>query len=387
MRVLIVVSRYFPHRGGLETTVHHLALELYRTGHEVLIVASRYPRTLLANEVIDGIPVKRLLFLYPQARFLHERRPDLLLASFWYVWRTTWDLAQIIRHHKPDVVHLQYLASPGFFLWLLQPVLRFAWVVTFHGGDVVGEPYRSRFNAWLFQAVARRADAVTACSQYLADQAICLAPVLLAKMHVIHNGVDPQRFASAAPYRHPKRYIAAIGQLVAHKGFDLLINAFADVAATFPDVDLLIAGEGECRSQLAELVHRHGLADRVYLLGRVDESAVASLMAGSLFVAVPSRREAFGLVALEAMAAGKRVLATPVGGIPEFLPAGINRLVELNQQAWAMALAESLSTKYTDEVNGAGNQNMACNLAWDQIAAHYLQIYAEACSAHRMGKR
>jgi len=65
----------------------------------------------------------------------------------------------------------------------------------------------------------------------------------------------------------------------------------------------------------------------VQLPGKVDEATVAALMAGCLFIAMPSRRESFGMVALEGMAAGKPVLATPTGGLPEFLPAPPNRLV------------------------------------------------------------
>jgi glycogen(starch) synthase len=380
VKILLVASRYLHHRGGLATVVHHLAQEFHSSGHEVLVVANRYPRSLPDNETIDGVSVKRLLFLYPQSRFLRQKRADLLLASFWYVWWTTCALARVIRDYEPDVVNLHYLASPGFFLWLLQPWLRFPWVVSLHGGDVRGEPYRSRFNAWLFQAAMSRADSITACSGRLAAEAIQLAPVPPGKMHVIHNGVDCERFATATPYAHPRPYVVAVGQLVPHKGFDLLINAFGDVADAFPDVDLLIAGDGECRSQLTELISLRGLARRVHLIGRVDEHTVASLMAGCLFVAVPSRREAFGIVALEGMAAGKRVLATPVGGIPEFLLPATNRMAEPGQAVWAKALADWLSLDRS-VLDGAANRVWAQRLGWPQVAPQYLHACSEAISA------
>jgi len=385
VKILLVTSRYLPHHGGLPTVVHHLAQEFRHSGHDVLVVASRYPRSLPSNETIGGVRVKRLLFLYPQSRFLRQRRFDLLLASLWYAWWTTCQLAQVIRAYRPDVVNLHYLASPGPFLWLLQPWLLFPWVVSLHGGDVRGEPYHSRFNSWLFQAGVSRADAITACSRRLADEATELAPIPPRRLHVIHNGVDHQRFASAAPYAHPKPYIVAVGQLVAHKGFDLLANAFGDIASRFPDVDLLIAGDGTCRGELAELISKRGLTERVRLLGRVNECTVASLMTGSLFAAVPSRREAFGIVALEAMAAGKRVLATPVGGIPEFVSPGINRMVVPERAAWAGALADWLSLDRS-RLDGTANQAQAQHLSWGKVAARYQQVYCEAipaCQDHR----
>jgi glycosyltransferase involved in cell wall biosynthesis len=375
MRVLLVASRYLPHRGGLETVVYHLAQELRSAGHEVVVVANRYPRTLRGYEVIDGVTVSRLHFLYPRARFARERRPDLLLAGCWYIWWTTWTLGQIIRSYRPDVVNLHYLGSAGLFLWLVRRWLCFPWVVSLHGGDVDGEPYLSRHDAWRFQAVTGSAEVVTACSRALASQAIELSPALSSKLQVIHNGVACQSFASATPYGHPRPYLVAVGQLVPHKGFDLLIDAFGDVASIFPNVDLLIAGEGEQRARLAESVRARGLADRAHLLGRVDEATVASLMAGSLFVAVPSRREPFGIVALEAMAAGKRVLATPVGGIPEFLPPEANRLVEPDRRTWAVALGEFLAAEAPD---GAANQIYAQGFAWDRVAARYIEVYSRA---------
>ena len=385
MKILLVASRYLPHHGGLPTVVHHLAQELHNSGHDALVVASRYPRSLPASEVIDGIPVKRLLFLYPQSRFLRQRRFDLLLASLCYPWRTTCQLSQVIRDYKPDVVNLHSLAPPGLFLWLLQPWLRYPWIVSLHGGDVRGEPYHSYFNRWLFRAAVSRATAITACSRRLAEEATELAPIPPGRLRVIHNGVDCQRFASAAPYAHPKPYIAAVAQLVPHKGFDLLINAFGDVAGRFPDVDLLIAGDGTCRGELAELISKRRLTERVRLLGRVDEWLVASLMRGCLFVAVPSRREAFGIVALEAMAAGKRVLATLVGGIPEFLPPGINSMVAPERGAWAIALGDWLSLDHS-RLDGTANQAHAQHLSWGKMAAHYQQVYCQttpACQDHR----
>lgn len=378
MRILLVTARYYPHRGGLETVVHHLAQEYRRAGHHVRVVTNRYPRTLPAYEMIDGNPVTRKQFLYPQMRFVKEKRFDLLAASLWFVPLTTWSLWHIIREFEPDIVHLHYLGSPAFFLSLLHRLKRFHWVITLHGGDVDGEPHLNPQGMRLFKRSTKQADIVTACSRDLATQAIALSPSIAQKLRVIHNGVDAQAFVKARRYEHPKPYIAAVGQLVEHKGFDLLIDSFGDVAAAHPDIDLLIAGEGESRQKLAALIEKRGLVGRAHLLGRVDEGTVASLMAGSLLVAVPSRREPFGIVALEGMAAGKTVLATPVGGIPEFLPNGINRLVIPERNAWAEALSELLTKVQLGQLDGKSNRAVAQDYGWSRVAERYLEAYAEA---------
>ena len=78
MRILFITSRFAPHRGGLETVVKESAALLAARGHQVEIVTNRYPRKLPTNELINGIPVHRLTFLFPQIRnlrppFLHRR--------------------------------------------------------------------------------------------------------------------------------------------------------------------------------------------------------------------------------------------------------------------------------------------------------------------------
>src|SRR5216683_3244690 len=127
MRILLVTARYYPHRGGLETVVHHLAKGYRRVGHHVRIVTNRYPRTLPAHEMIDEVPVTRMQFLYPQKRFVKETRLDLLAASCWFVPFTAWSLWQTLQGFEPDIVHLQYLGSPAPFLSLLRRLKKFPW--------------------------------------------------------------------------------------------------------------------------------------------------------------------------------------------------------------------------------------------------------------------
>ena len=78
MRILLIASRYFPHRGGLESVVYHLSYELQHQGHIVRIITNRYPRTLPAHEVIDGISVKRLHFLQPPLEFHSASSPRFI---------------------------------------------------------------------------------------------------------------------------------------------------------------------------------------------------------------------------------------------------------------------------------------------------------------------
>lgn len=375
MRILLISSRYLPHRGGLESVVHHLAHEFIKHGHVIQMVANRYPRSLPASEVIDGISVKRLNFILPDIGYLKRFRFDLWLAGMWFHFFTPFRLRSILRDFQPDLVNNHYLNEVAEVTGL--SLSRVPWVVSLHGGDVDGEPLMSASKRACFQNVTRRAGALTTCSGSLARQAEVLEPSLVGRVETIHNGVDVEKFSNAKPPQNHPPYIFAVGQLVLHKGFDLLISAFASLAEKYPKVELWIAGEGPHRPVLEALI-QDDLASRVRLLGRVDEDAVASLMAGALFIAMPSRREPFGIVALEGMAAGKCVLSTPVGGIPEFLPCPPNRLVEPEQTAWVDALDEWLALALSGRLNSEANAVTARKFDWSVTAEHYLQIYKQA---------
>jgi len=316
MRILLIASRYLPHRGGLESVVYHLAHEFCRQGHTVQIITNRYPRTLPAREVLDGVQVVRLHFLLPGSKYLHNFRFDLWLAGLWYFFYTERVLIRIINEFQPDVINNHYLNEVAEFTGrsLAGRSPSIPWVVSLHGGDVDGEPSMGKSQMERFRRISRFADRLTACSSFLAKQAVGLEPAIANKIQVIHNGVDLDLFSRAKSLDFPVPYILALGQLVQHKGFDLLIEAFALVSKKHREVNLIIAGEGEFRLELERHIKENGLEGRVTLTGRVDSAKAASLMAGSLFIAMPSRREPFGIVALEGWLLENQCWQLPWGG-------------------------------------------------------------------------
>lgn len=377
MKILLISARYLPHRGGLESVVHHLARELKRQGNSVRIVTNRYPRSLPAEEMIDGVRVTRLYFILPDIRYIQRFRFDLWLAGLWFRFFTPLQVYAILRKFQPDVVNNHYLNEVAE-LTSFSLSHRATWIISLHGGDVDGEPLMNAINRSRFQNMTRRANALTACSSFLANQAVVLEPSLAGCIETIHNGVEVANFSNVKPKQNHPPYIFAVGQLMPHKGFDLLISAFASLAGKYPTVKLWIAGEGPHRCALEALIRECRLQTQVHLLGRVDEEEVASLMAGSLFVAMPSRREPFGIVALEGMAAGKNVLATPVGGLPEFLPCPPNKLIAPEISGWTDALDKWLTLSMDNSLNGKMNQELVKKYEWSKIAQNYLAVYHRA---------
>lgn len=375
MRILLITSRYLPHTGGLEVVVHELAAHLRLGGHKVQIVAQRVPRTLPSHEQIDQTQVIRLLFIYPDLGTLMSGRLGLWLAAIVYLPLTLIKLYGAAQRFKPDVINFHYVGIPALFVWLLSYLYRVPLIVSLHGGDVNSIPFENRFRCWLFKAILRRASEVTACSKVLLTQALELSPDSASKAHVITNGVDTALFASIAPHDHLRPYIFAVGQLGQHKGFDILLGAFAEIARAYPEIDLLIAGEGREKDVLDAQIQSNGLAGRAVLLGRVSHDQVAAFMKGSLVIVIPSRREPFGIVGLEAMASGRPVIVRRVGGLVEALEeATVTWLEDENPTSLAEALRQVLDRPDRAQPSETNQQKAECH-SWGHVTEQYLTLY------------
>lgn len=226
------------------------------------------------------------------------------------------------------------------------------------------------------RAILREADGVTACSGWLLGKAIELEPSVAAKGQVIHNGVDLARFQESATYSHPRPYILAYGRLTYDKGYDLLLDAFAQVVVNNPSIDLIVTGNGEEEAHLRQQAASLGIGERVSFWGRATPDEIAQLLNGCLFAVVPSRRETFGIVALEALAAGKPVLATRVGGLPEVLGEGDGvRLVDATPEALAEGLGDWLARQDELPLYSAANRQRAARFTWERTVEDYLAVY------------
>lgn len=385
MRILLLASSYSPRLGGLQTAVGALAGKWHKMGHDVHVVTQRYPRQLSAHEEIEGVPVWRRTFLTPDTAQLKRGRPDLFLAGLYYRTATRHWLDRHVQEFQPQVVNMHFPDAQIPFVLSLKKRFPFRLVVSLHGHDILrwfddegglisthhGDKKLDRL-----RSVLREADAVTACSGYLLEKAIEIQPAVREKGHFIHNGVDMARFKGETAYSHPQAYCLAYGRLTYKKGFDLLVRAFAEIAQKHPELDLILAGEGESKRDLQTLVHQLGLTGRVVFFGRAKAEQVVELLLGCKFLVVPSRVEPFGIVALEGLAAGKPVLATRVGGLPELLAGTPNRLVEPAAERLIAGMDGLLCSKDLDSI-GRQNQVVAGQFSWEVAGKRYIEVFLQ----------
>jgi len=228
-----------------------------------------------------------------------------------------------LRARRPDVVYAHFLVPSGLVAALAG---RAPLVVTAHGRDVRNVAAIPGISA-ATRFVVRRAATVVCVSEYLRRELEAKVPEARGKTEVVSSGVDLGRFAVAPEPDGPPRFFCA-GALTERKNVVRLADAFARLG----EGTLTFAGDGPLRTQLEG-------RERVQLLGRVGHDEIPQLIADSHVLCQPSLLEPLGQALLEAMACGRSVVGTRIGGPPEFVPPEAGILVDpLDVEAIAAAM-------------------------------------------------
>jgi glycosyltransferase involved in cell wall biosynthesis len=375
MKAWLVVSSYLPNPGGLQTVTAQLAIELQKRGVNVSVLTQRYPRTLAESERIDGVQVQRLFFLTPRLRDLLRGRIALFLAGLIFFPLTLVRLLWKIARAKPDVVNLHFVGAPAFFLLIARTLIPFRFIVSLHGDDVEGLPRGTALDRWVFRATLRRADAVTSCSRYLLDRAIACEPAIARRARVIHNGIDLNFPFPLGEGDQGDKFLC-VGRMVPKKGFDILLRALSQCHHAGHPLRLRLIGDGPERCALENLARDLGLHEWIEFRGSQKHDEIIRAMASSRAVIIPSRQEPFGLVALEAMAVGKPVIAARVGGLPEVLADADAILVPPDDPAALAHAIDDLTARLErDPAFGARNRAIAARFSVARMTDAYLSIY------------
>ncbi|RRJ96666.1 glycosyltransferase family 1 protein [Opitutaceae bacterium TAV4] len=203
-------------------------------------------------------------------------------------------------------------------LWLLTLLRRdFRYDVVLHGVEVW------RPLPLTLRIALRRVRRAYCVSNYTRERVANLHPSLADRLRVLPNALDPDReFAGDTSGQTRPGRILALSRLAAHdaaKGIDHLIAALPAIRAARPSAHLVIAGDGNDRPRLENLARHSPAASAITFTGTVDNNHARALLASCQIFALPSNKEGFGLVFLEAMAAGKPCVGARAGGIPEVI--------------------------------------------------------------------
>lgn len=330
--IYIFTNSYLPVLGGVQTVTSQLANGLVSKGYKVMVITSLYPKNLPLTERIDRIRVWRL----PFADQIGLRNKVLSVSAFMILFA-------IMLMKSPSLVYVHFPLNQCDCVSRLKKIFKYSIVTCFHGHDVLRyEGEGGQIGSTLYKAqkqLVLESIAVTACSKYLAKTVDRIFDIGCTQY--VYNGVDISRFRTAVSKDIINgSYLFAFGRLEKVKGFNILIQAFAD--ASLPDnIKLLIAGDGSIKNDLHALIERLGMTRRIELVGRKTPNEIAKLASNALVNVISSLREPFGIVAIEAIAAHRPLVATNRGGLPEIVKAEYGILCEPEVSDMSRAIKEA----------------------------------------------
>lgn len=302
MRIIQISPYSWDAPGGVQVHIGQLSRHLRERGHDVLVLAPGDKPGFQDGARIVGRP-------YPVhvngsvARLCFSRRSSQLVRKAFEVFR-------------PDVIHVHDPLAPSTSM--LGVIHQTAPVVaTFHSYFS-----RSHLEGKIYTAIApflrpvwRRVTRRIAVSE-AARHSVC-SRMGEAPMEIVPNGADVDAFASApAAQLPPGRKLLFVGRLEPRKGFPVAVKAFAELAPLYPDLQLVVVGSGEQANAVDMLAP--DVRARVHMLGKVSNEALPTFhRASDIFISPATGSESFGIVLVEAMAAGLPLVASDIAGYRE----------------------------------------------------------------------
>ncbi len=375
MKIAIVYDMAYPYRfGGGEKRSWEVARRLAARGHEVSLVSIQMweGESVLVREGVSCVGVGQW-----RPGFIRKgkRSPS---EPFYFAYH----LFHYLRRSEFDIIdcgNFPYL--PCIAAWMATLFKRSKLVITWyevrglrrwidHKGWLGGI-------AWLLELVTfRLTRANVAISRFTEERAS--SALRMKDVVVVPCGVECSAGGQAGAAKRDQ--VLSVGRLVGYKRVDMLIEAFQSISAEFPNYVLKIVGHGPARDDLIALADRLGIGDRVVFASGVSDEEILGEYARSKVFALPSEQEGFGIVLVEAMAAGTPVVAlkAPDSAAATLVNDGEDGLLVASQEELAEGLRRLLLDDDLRDSMGRAAKETAQQYDWDAVVIPMLEEYYRA---------
>ncbi|MFC4078319.1 1,4-alpha-glucan branching protein domain-containing protein [Salinithrix halophila] len=381
-RVLMLAWEFPPMMvGGLSRHVYDLSRALVKKGWEVHVVTTEIgddPHT----EMVEGIHVHRVHVMKPCGdEFYHwVFQLNLMMVDTVHALMDTGLSFDIIHAHD----WLVSRAAKALKYRLGSPLVSTIHATEHGRNQGIHTDLQHRIHS-LEQQLIDESDRVILCSTYMKREVEQIFHMPSDKAEVLPNGVDPELIQVADGREENKepfamvheRIVLFIGRLVREKGVETLIRSAERVLSRHPDTKFVIAGKGPMKEEWEELSRQLNLADKVLFTGFISDEARNRLLRSASVAVFPSWYEPFGIVALEAMAAGTPVVVSDTGGLADVVEHGYTGLKAYPQDVHSLAL--QINTILSDPEQAAGFAQRAkeelSRFDWNRIANGTISLY------------
>ncbi|MTV41550.1 glycosyltransferase [Duganella radicis] len=324
-------------------------------------------------------------FEQQQARYLVTHADGSPWRKLGAALAAAWQVLSICLRERPAVVHVHSASRASFYrkslLLALARLCGRATVFHLHGAEFKQFALQESgpLARWWIRRTLSKSSAVITLSESWATFLRELAPA--ARVRVIANSVRVP--PPAEPAREQPARILFLGRADRRKGIFELLAALAQLAPRFPAARLVIGGDGDL-ALVAQTAEQLGVAQRVSILGWIDSAQREAELAQAAVFCLPSYDEGLPMAMLESMAAGKAVVVTPVGGIPEAIVDGVNGI--LVPPGDADALAAGLGRLFEDEalrrrVAEGARATIVARFGTEVVMSKMAELYRELAQA------
>ena len=398
MRIVCPTYWYPQHATDTQATyVHDINRHLVRRGHSVTVVTPG-DRSLPSSDLFDGVRVVRFPLDLPadltygrvaQSQVSLVGKLSRLAVMARYLAAQYRAIMAEAGQNGVDVVHAHWAIPTGPAAVLAAKRLGVPSLITMHGGDVYVNPEQGYDfpTRWYVRPVLhwtlRQAGALTAITEDCRQHAL-RAGAPAENVRLVFNGTDLRRFSPAENGAGSRRFgpnmIFACRQLFPRKGIRFLLEAGAQLKPRFPDLKIVLAGDGFERPELTQLASDLGIGADVTFLGWVPNAELPPYYRSAAVSVIPSLEEGFGIPAAEAMGCEVAVVASDAGGLPEVVDNGVTGLVV--PRGDSSALADAIGSLLADperrrKMGQAGRERALRLFDWDRSAEQFEQLYRE----------
>jgi phosphatidylinositol alpha-mannosyltransferase len=367
-----IVSPYaYPRPGGANAHIRETYSRLTELGHDVRIITAPWGDDPSAKDVIQIGRAMAIPFNGSIGRITLSLRLEWLVSRM--LDREKFD---VIHHHEPFVPFLSFQILDS---------AKCPNVATFHAfGGFSFSYWAGRIALDRYMAKLDERIAVSSAARHF------VSTYFPGEYRIIPNGVDVEFYAHARPFpefKDGKVNILFFGRVEPRKGAMYLLKAYAQIKERHPDTRLIIAGVGPEIGDLRRFAHRHKVAD-VFFAGRpTDEDKARFYKTADIFVAPSTGQESFGIVLLEAMAAGCAVVASDIHGYKRVVQRNVSGLLvePKDPEALAQALERLIREPETRRALGAAGAERAPEYDWKHVTGELVRVYEQAIERHRLG--